>query len=80
MVLSATDILHLKEALQVAVVKCSERCLYQSAKWYAAQMRAPDLNLDVPDLIEILQGGRTARCSARVFHGRRRAGGGGPIR
>ncbi|KAB5575523.1 anaphase promoting complex subunit 8 [Coniochaeta sp. 2T2.1] len=35
MVLSATDLLHLKEALQIAVVKCSERCLYTSAKWAA---------------------------------------------
>jgi hypothetical protein len=26
----------LRAALQVAVVKCSERCLYQSAKWYGA--------------------------------------------
>ncbi|CCC08930.1 putative CDC23 protein [Sordaria macrospora k-hell] len=33
--LSAIDTLHLKEALQNAVVKCSERCLYQSAKWAA---------------------------------------------
>jgi anaphase-promoting complex subunit 8 len=31
--LSATDTLHLKEALQVAVIKCSERGLYQSSKW-----------------------------------------------
>jgi anaphase-promoting complex subunit 8 len=34
MVLSATDLLQLKEALQIAVVKCSERCLYSSAKWF----------------------------------------------
>lgn len=32
--LSPKDCLQLKEALQTAVVKCSERCLYQSAKWY----------------------------------------------
>lgn len=25
---------YLRNALQEAVVKCSERCLYQSAKWY----------------------------------------------
>lgn len=24
----------LRSALQEAVVKCSERCLYQSSKWY----------------------------------------------
>ncbi|KAH8888896.1 TPR-like protein [Thozetella sp. PMI_491] len=33
--LSASDSQTLREALQVAVVKCSERCLYQSAKWAA---------------------------------------------
>jgi anaphase-promoting complex subunit 8 len=32
--LTATDVLLLREALQIAVVKCSERCLYQAAKWY----------------------------------------------
>ena len=26
----------LRSALQDAVVKCSERCLYQSAKWYVS--------------------------------------------
>jgi anaphase-promoting complex subunit 8 len=31
--LSAKDSLQLRETLQTAVVKCSERCLYQSAKW-----------------------------------------------
>lgn len=31
--LSAKDSMQLREALQIAVVKCSERCLYQSAKW-----------------------------------------------
>ncbi|KAK3378521.1 anaphase promoting complex subunit 8 [Podospora didyma] len=42
--LSAKDALHLKEALQVAVVKCSERCLYQSAKWAAELLNAlPDI-------------------------------------
>ncbi|KAK3944963.1 anaphase-promoting complex subunit 8 [Diplogelasinospora grovesii] len=38
--LSAKDALHLKEALQVAVIKCSERCLYQSAKWAAELLDA----------------------------------------
>lgn len=28
------DIVNLRASLQDAVVKCSERCLYQSAKWY----------------------------------------------
>ncbi|KAK1760782.1 anaphase-promoting complex subunit 8 [Echria macrotheca] len=41
--LSARDAVHLKEALQIAVVKCSERCLYQSAKWAAELLDAlPD--------------------------------------
>ncbi len=31
--LSAKDSLQLRAALQIAAVKCSERCLYQSAKW-----------------------------------------------
>ncbi|KAK4227105.1 anaphase-promoting complex subunit 8 [Podospora fimiseda] len=33
--LTAKDILQFREQLQVAIVKCSERCLYQSAKWAA---------------------------------------------
>jgi hypothetical protein len=33
MVLSAHEISQLRAALQDAVVKCSERCLYQSSKW-----------------------------------------------
>lgn len=39
MVLSAADLLQLKEALQIAVVKCSERCLYNSAKWYLLALK-----------------------------------------
>ncbi len=31
--LSESDTQKLREALQIAVVKCSERCLYQAAKW-----------------------------------------------
>lgn len=34
MVLTAGDLRQLKETLQIGVVKCSERCLYNSAKWY----------------------------------------------
>lgn len=33
MTLSAQDVAQLRAALQDAVVKCSERCLYQSSKW-----------------------------------------------
>ncbi|KAK0635206.1 anaphase promoting complex subunit 8 [Bombardia bombarda] len=41
--LSTHDALQLKGALQTAVVKCSERCLYQSAKWAAELLDAlPD--------------------------------------
>lgn len=31
--LNENDLSQLRAALQDAVVKCSERCLYQSAKW-----------------------------------------------
>ncbi|KAH6611237.1 anaphase-promoting complex subunit 8 [Trichoderma cornu-damae] len=39
-VLSAHDVAQLRTALQDAVVKCSERCLYQSAKWAAELLNA----------------------------------------
>ncbi|KAL3423022.1 tetratricopeptide [Phlyctema vagabunda] len=35
MALNERETVQLREALQEAVVKCSERCLYQSAKWAA---------------------------------------------
>ncbi|KAL2163104.1 hypothetical protein VTH06DRAFT_6940 [Thermothelomyces fergusii] len=45
--LSPKDSLQLREALQTAVVKCSERCLYQSAKWAAELLDAlPEADLD----------------------------------
>ncbi|KAK4142274.1 anaphase promoting complex subunit 8 [Dichotomopilus funicola] len=45
--LSAKDSVQLKETLQIAVVKCSERCLYQSAKWAAELLDSlPDLDVD----------------------------------
>jgi anaphase-promoting complex subunit 8 len=34
MALNERETGQLRAALQEAVVKCSERCLYQSAKWY----------------------------------------------
>ena len=34
MALSSQDIAQFRTALQDAVVRCSERCLYQSSKWY----------------------------------------------
>jgi anaphase-promoting complex subunit 8 len=39
MALNERETSQLRAALQEAVVKCSERCLYQSAKWYEAQSR-----------------------------------------
>ncbi|KAK0626625.1 putative CDC23 protein, partial [Immersiella caudata] len=50
--LSAKDSLHLKEALQIAVVKCSERCLYQSAKWAAELLDALPEQVDEQKLAE----------------------------
>jgi hypothetical protein len=35
MALNERETGQLRAALQEAVVKCSERCLYQSAKWWA---------------------------------------------
>ncbi|KAF5657880.1 anaphase-promoting complex subunit 8 [Fusarium heterosporum] len=47
MVLSAHEISQLRAALQDAVVKCSERCLYQSSKWAAELLNAlPDTDDD----------------------------------
>ncbi|KAF4452512.1 anaphase-promoting complex subunit 8 [Fusarium austroafricanum] len=40
MALSAHEISQLRAALQDAVVKCSERCLYQSSKWAAELLNA----------------------------------------
>ncbi|UNI18841.1 Anaphase-promoting complex subunit 8 [Purpureocillium takamizusanense] len=40
MTLSAQEVAQLRVALQDAVVKCSERCLYQSSKWAAELLNA----------------------------------------
>ncbi|CAM1508249.1 Fc.00g050970.m01.CDS01 [Cosmosporella sp. VM-42] len=40
MALSAHELSQLRAALQDAVVKCSERCLYQSSKWAAELLNA----------------------------------------
>ncbi|KJZ75021.1 hypothetical protein HIM_05507 [Hirsutella minnesotensis 3608] len=40
MTLSAQEVAQLRAALQDAVVKCSERCLYQSSKWAAELLNA----------------------------------------
>jgi anaphase-promoting complex subunit 8 len=34
MTLTKDDIEELRSRLEDSVIKCSERCLYQSAKWY----------------------------------------------
>ncbi|KAF7554218.1 hypothetical protein G7Z17_g3089 [Cylindrodendrum hubeiense] len=47
MALSSHEISQLRAALQDAVVKCSERCLYQSSKWAAELLNAlPETNDD----------------------------------
>ncbi|GAB0132602.1 hypothetical protein EsDP_00001033 [Epichloe bromicola] len=40
MALSAQEVSHLRDALQDAVIKTSERCLYSSAKWAAELLNA----------------------------------------
>ncbi|KAK4204339.1 putative anaphase-promoting complex subunit 8 [Triangularia verruculosa] len=47
--LSAKDALQLRDTLQIAVVKCSERCLYHAAKWAAELLDA----LPVPTAADI---------------------------
>ncbi|PFH60735.1 hypothetical protein XA68_10443 [Ophiocordyceps unilateralis] len=55
MTLSAQEVSQLRAALQDAVIKCSERCLYQSAKWAAELLNAlpdidgVDLDIESPD-------------------------------
>ncbi|KFA74452.1 hypothetical protein S40288_06439 [Stachybotrys chartarum IBT 40288] len=50
--LSAHDTLQLRAALQDAIVKCSERCLYQSSKWAAELLNAlPEIE-DVDEPID----------------------------
>ncbi|CZR39962.1 uncharacterized protein FPRO_04860 [Fusarium proliferatum ET1] len=47
MALSVHEISQLRAALQDAVVKCSERCLYQSSKWAAELLNAlPEIEED----------------------------------
>lgn len=40
MALTKDDIEELRSRLEDAVIKCSERCLYQSAKWYIVNVLA----------------------------------------
>ncbi|OAA58955.1 anaphase-promoting complex subunit Apc8 [Niveomyces insectorum RCEF 264] len=50
MVLTKQETLQLRSALQDAVVKCSERCLYQSAKWAAELLTSiPEAATTEPD-------------------------------
>lgn len=48
MALNERDTAQLRIALQGAVVKCSERCLYQSAKWYVTQSMVEFVSLICP--------------------------------
>ncbi|PQE28552.1 hypothetical protein CJF32_00005645 [Rutstroemia sp. NJR-2017a WRK4] len=51
MVLTERETAQLRGSLQEAVVKCSERCLYQSAKWYpfpAVALQAAELLTSIP--------------------------------
>lgn len=53
MSLSKTEILELQSSLRQAVINCSERCQYQSAKWAAELLDAlPDDDLD-PELTSL---------------------------
>ncbi|KFA65687.1 hypothetical protein S40285_04811 [Stachybotrys chlorohalonatus IBT 40285] len=52
MPLSAHEALQLRVALQDAVVKCSERCLYQSSKWAAELLNALPEMEDVDEPID----------------------------
>ncbi|KAK6834579.1 hypothetical protein PG987_009273 [Apiospora arundinis] len=52
MALNERETVQLRSALQEAVVKCSERCLYQSSKWAAELLNAipePQTGLDDPN-------------------------------
>ncbi|CAI4213837.1 unnamed protein product [Parascedosporium putredinis] len=54
MSLSDSEIFQLRAALQDAVVKCSERCLYQSAKWAAELLNSihePEIQASSQDTI-----------------------------
>ncbi|KFY45953.1 hypothetical protein V495_02721 [Pseudogymnoascus sp. VKM F-4514 (FW-929)] len=57
MSLSKTDILSLQFSLQQAVISCSERCQYQSAKWAAELLDSlpddHDLGSDLTSLTEV---------------------------
>ncbi|TAQ87256.1 hypothetical protein B7494_g4407 [Chlorociboria aeruginascens] len=49
MALNERETAQLREALQEAVVKCSERCLYQSAKWAAELLTSIPTTDDPPE-------------------------------
>lgn len=54
MALNERDMAQLRAALQDAVVKCSERCLYQSAKWYVRSTSPQTLLLTAFRAAELL--------------------------
>lgn len=59
--LSQAEEAQLKAQLQDAVVSCTERCLYNSAKWYAA----PQLVPTKPTVLMLTKGCRTAQLAPR---------------
>lgn len=70
MALSSHEVATLRVALQDAVVKCSERCLYQSAKWLVAEspclilLNLRVINGHTDHLIHLIKGSRATECSA----------------
>ncbi|KYK61535.1 hypothetical protein DCS_02677 [Drechmeria coniospora] len=55
MTLSAQELAQLRLALQDAVIKCSERCLYQSSKWAAELLNALPEPEDADEDLDLAQ-------------------------
>ncbi|GJN85842.1 anaphase-promoting complex subunit 23 [Purpureocillium lilacinum] len=60
MTLSAQEVAQLRVALQDAVVKCSERCLYQSSKWAAELLNALPEPDDADQDVDLSDGKHTS--------------------
>ena len=61
--LLTNDNVELRRRLQEATIKCSERCLYQSAKWYVPSSRSAGWRL----LVFVLTRGRIKGSGASQF-------------
>ncbi|KAI9798665.1 MAG: Anaphase-promoting complex subunit 23 [Piccolia ochrophora] len=75
-VLSAQDTEYMRTSIQDAVVKCSERCLYQSAKW------AAELLTSLPSPADLTPSSDRTEEDSHMFEpepGQQRAGGTVPI-